>query len=42
MEFVINVFVEEVLIIGVREFMLLMFNSEVIIREMDEDNFYYL
>lgn len=42
MEFVINVFVEEDLIIGVREFMLLMFNSEVVIREMDEDNFYYL
>lgn len=42
MEFVINVFVEEDLIIGVKEFMLLMFNSEVVKREMDEDNFYYL
>lgn len=37
MYFVIIVFVEEDFILGVREFILLVLNSEVVIREMDEE-----
>lgn len=37
MYFVIIVFVEEDFILGVREFILLVLNSEEVIREMDEE-----
>lgn len=38
----IIVFVEEDFILGVREFILLVLNSEVVIREMDEEYFLLL